>query len=400
MNAAWQLISDGDRGCRHPAGGGKRIVCIAAVALLILFARGESRGSLIGFLGDGDPLANAAAQSIAMGGVSLALNRPELATYANPAQAASAPGPGIWMSLGQRSTSEETVREGAAAGEWEAEVTSDRVIYPLSGGIVWRPGREVGITLATVPDYDYRYEREVVVRDSLRPSLSIGRERLEGSGYLRHYGVAVGLRPVWWFAAGIGGGLARGQRTLETSTIYYGPAARDTTIRVDDKLEGRVYCAGIEVRAGRLLTLAAVYREGLDTGPIAYPPALGIGAAYGTRSGRGALFAADLIYRDPARAFRAHRLPEMVELRVGSEIRLRPDLSFMYGAALVPWYEDETVDRAVMSAGVERRFVGWRIAAAASVGTRNYISPDPHLTRDARVNESSMDVIVTISYGL
>jgi hypothetical protein len=207
------------------------------------------------------------------------------------------------------------------------------------------------------------------------------------------------VRPAWWLSLGVAGGLVRGQRDMETATHYYDPDSQSTASHVSEDLDSELYSVGLQVRATQSLRIAAVYRSGLDLGPISYPASLGLGVAYGTGRGRGALFAADLLYRDDGGSFEPGRALEAVELRVGSEIRLRGDASVRYGLALIPWYRDDTIEKALISAGIGRRVFGLMVDVAASVGTRNYVGQTPYLSEEARVNESTTRVVVTVSYG-
>lgn len=377
---------------------GWRSISSGSVAVLMLLSA-SCWGSLLGFEGDGDPARGISARVVAMGGASLALSSAELATFANPAQAVFTQGPAIWGSFGRLMTSEEFVTPVDGTDEFDFRSSDQEYYHPLSMGIQWSPARQVGIAVATLPCYDYRYEHELVLRDPVHPARSIGIERVEGRGDLRQYAIAVGAIPAPWLALGGEVGIVRGRRESEITTYYTDGDSLGEPFSASDELDGEVYAVGVQIRPSQSLTLAAVYRPRLDVGSLSYPASVGFGAAYGRRWGRGALFAADVVYRDQDGPVRIDELPERVEVLVGSEIRLRDDAVLRYGIAVVPWYRDETIESAVISAGIGRKILGFWIDVAASVGTRNYVGPAPHLSDDSRINESSANLVVTVAYG-
>ena len=201
------------------------------------------------------------ARDLGFGGMS----RPEpgpSGVFGNPALLGMADRPGVELSYGLGWMSEQRARTvydqfENAIGE---TVVADNLsmtgipgplagVYPLFGMV------GIGAGVAPAIDFSYRYYKEQ--RDDYYNV--IGEDRVEGTGTVYQAGLGVGVSPVDWLSAGVGGGYLFGNRSLESWSIRYPDTSRYAET---GNPSGIRYAAGLAVQPLSRLALDVSYRGG------------------------------------------------------------------------------------------------------------------------------------------
>jgi len=90
---------------------------------------------------------------------------------------------------------------------------------------------------------------------------------------------------------------------------------------------------------------------------------------------------------------------DIVELHIGAEWWLKPDIPLRYGFYIEPWYGDKKVERVFLTAGFEMRVMGTRVDLSGGLGKREFTGDSFLYSNREKINETISRLLLTILLG-
>jgi len=322
----------------------------------------------LGWLGVGDPVTCLDARSLSVGGVGLT----------------SEDRGSVSISVGISSTCEETT-----LGE---QVNSLSMAYPTPPSlklIVPLPSR-FGFLLRTGEVFDYNYDAEKPIYDSLKEDTKIGVESVVGRGCLYAFSMGINGRVVEELRVGFQVLVLAGRRRLEKVSQYFDPALWGEHLREEERfsgLAGEVYGA---LKIGESERVSCSYLSPQDLGIISYPSLQSLELLHLFSREGGPSLVLNLQRRDWSKTDEGFL--NTLSLSLGSELWMKQGFPFRLSVVSEPWYGSKAIEK--MSIGLGTGFSVSR--AWLDLGMR--IGSCSYRVGSEEINEVQVRFLTTSAY--
>jgi hypothetical protein len=357
----------------------------------------------------GDPIAPVGARSLGMGGTIIE-NDPSCIFF-NPGILSYFKKPLLSVSSDVIALSEEAIFPYGSE-IIDKSYNSQTFIRPAFIGAVI-PVKRFAIGVGFFPLNDFGYKNEVTVYDdSLFPVKRTGVNRIESSGRIYSYSAILGFRFTNQFSLGCGGYLLNGKRNFGYKKIYYDTTKLATEINDKSKFSGNGLNIGTLFRL-RNTNFSFSYKimqsiiddwSSLDSsGSNEYKNLqtyiFGISHKFNNST-----IAFSITKKDYSKLkLNGIKNPEnyvdIVELHIGAEWWLKPDIPLRYGFYIEPWYGDKKVERVFLTAGFGMKAMSTRIDLSGGLGKREFIGDSFLYSNGEKINETISRLLLTILLG-
>jgi len=338
---------------------------------VLVFMVGPGRGlalTRLGWLGVGDPVPCLDARSLSVGGAGLTSEDRGF----------------VSISIGISSTCEETT-----LGE---RVNSLSIAYPTPPSlklIVPLPGR-FGFLLRTGEVFDYNYDAEKPIYDSLKEDTKIGVESVVGRGCLYAFSMGINGGVVEELRLGAQVLVLAGRRRQERISQYFDPALWGEDLREEERLFGLAGEVCGAARIGESDEVSCSYLSSQDLGTIHYPSVQSLELLHLFGGGGRPSVVLSLQRRGWSQTDEGFL--NTVSLSMGSELWMKQGFPFRLSVSCEPWYGGKGIER--MSVGLGTGFSVSRawLDLGMRIGSRSYHA------EGEEVNELLVRTLITANY--